>query len=226
MPVLINEFFECDNPACRLRFPGTARYPRWKRCPVCRSSIHLVAAVKNCTEMDNQLGIQRPWQVEALLDNIRSAWNVGSIFRTSDGTGVHKLYLCGITPTPENTKVSKTALGAEINIPWEKSNNGVQLVSLLKEKGYVLWALEDLPIAQPLFQIKFNWNNSPIVLIVGNEVSGVDPGIIELCDKVISIPMLGKKQSYNVAVAYGIAVSFLLYRQSVSHGSLNIFPST
>ena len=226
MPFLINEFFECDNSACRLRFPGAAGHPRWNRCPVCRSRIHLVATMENNTEGNKHIDIQQPWQVEALLDNIRSAWNVGSIFRTSDGTGVQKLYLCGITPSPENTKVSKTALGSEVNVPWEKFNNGVHLASLLKTKGYVLWALEDLSIAQPLFQIKFDWINSPIVIIVGNEVSGVDPGIIEICDKVISIPMLGKKQSYNVSVAFGIAVSFLLYRQSVSHGSLNIFPST
>jgi len=176
--------------------------------------------------MNKQIDIHKSWQVEAMLDNIRSAWNVGSIFRTSDGTGIQKLYLCGITPSPENTKVSKTALGAEFNIAWEKSNNGVHMANLLKTKGYVLWALEDLPMAQPLFQIKSEWNNSPIVLIVGNEVSGIDPGIIEICDKVVSIPMVGKKQSYNVAVAYGIAVSFLLYCQSVSHGSFSIFPST
>ena len=225
MPVHINEFYECDNPACRLRFPGTAGQPRWNRCPVCRSSIHLVATVENNTERNKQIDIQQPWMIEILLDNIRSAWNVGSIFRTSDGTGVQKIYLCGITPSPENTRVSKTALGSEVNVPWEKFNNGVNLASSLKTKGYVLWALEDLPFAQPLFQIKSDWINSPIVLIVGNEVSGVDPGIIEICNKVISIPMLGKKQSYNVAVAYGIAVSFLLYRQSVSHGSRKMFPS-
>lgn len=220
------EFYECDNPNCRLRFPGHEGHPRWNRCPICRSSIHVVATEKNISKTDNHADIQRQLRVEALLDNIRSAWNVGSIFRTSDGTGVQKLYLCGITPSPENPKVRKTALGAEVSIPWEKSNNGVHLASLLKSKGYVLWVLEDLPEAQPLFQIEINSKNSPIVLIVGNEVSGVDPGIIEICDKVISIPMMGKKQSYNVAVAFGIAVSFLLYRQSESQGSRNIFPNT
>jgi len=163
---------------------------------------------------------------EAILDNIRSAWNVGSIFRTADGTGVKMLHLCGITPTPENTKVSKTALGAEVNIPWRKSNNGVQLARQLKSSGYQLWALEDLPGAQDLFTHAIDLPLTMVVLIVGNEVSGIDPGIIELCDRVISIPMVGRKQSYNVAVAFGIAVSFLLYRQSVSQGSRNILPST
>jgi tRNA G18 (ribose-2'-O)-methylase SpoU len=95
----------------------------------------------------------------------------------------------------------------------------------LKSQGNKLWVLEDLPNAIPLFQVDVPVNNSPIVLIVGNEVSGVDPGIIEVCDKIISIPMVGKKSSYNVATAFGIVASFLLYRQSFSQGSLNIFPS-
>jgi 23S rRNA (guanosine2251-2'-O)-methyltransferase len=226
MPISISEFYECDNPDCRLRFPGYGGQPKWNRCPACRSRIHLVATVQNVYETDDLVRIQQRRQVDGLLDNIRSTWNVGSMFRTSDGIGIQKLYLCGITPTPENPKVGKTSLGAEKSIPWEKSNNGVQLANLLKSKGYILWALECLPGAIPLFQMDLESKNSPIVLIVGNEVSGVDPGIIEVCDKVISIPMLGKKGSYNVAVAFGIAASFLLYRQSLSQESLNIFPRT
>ena len=220
------EFFECDNPDCRMRFPGYDGYPRSMRCPVCRSSLQVVLSVKNSKVVDTPETLRTKWKVEAILDNIRSAWNVGSMFRTADGTGVQKLYLTGITPTPENKKVSKTALGAESIIPWEKSNNGVHLARLVKSKGYIIWALEDLPNAVPLFQIDFPVNNTSIIFVVGNEVSGVDPGIIELCDRVISIPMLGKKQSYNVAVAFGIAASFLLYRQSISQESRNIFPST
>jgi 23S rRNA (guanosine2251-2'-O)-methyltransferase len=220
------EFFECDNPECRLRFPGYEGYSRSKRCPICRSNIHVAAIVNNNVEAGFRDRIHHPIIVEALLDNIRSAWNVGSIFRTADGTGVQKLYLGGFTPTPDSSKVGKTALGADANIVWEKFNNGVQLARLLKSKGYILWALEDLPDAIPLFLVDIQENYSTTVLIMGNEVSGVDPGIIEICDKVISIPMLGKKKSYNVAVAFGIATSFLLYRQSLSQGSLNILPNT
>jgi len=166
------------------------------------------------------------WKVEAMLDNIRSTWNVGSMFRTSDGFGIRKIYICGITPTPENSKVGKTALGAELTIPWERSNNGIELANSLKSKGYRLWALEDLPEAEPLFDMAAEPVNAPTVLIVGNEVCGVDPGIIKLCDKVISIPMLGMKHSYNVAVAFGMVASFLFYRHSVSQGSFNILPNT
>ncbi|MFZ2098530.1 MAG: RNA methyltransferase [Anaerolineales bacterium] len=181
---------------------------------------------KNRVERNDPINFKQRWQIEALLDNIRSAWNVGSIFRTADGIGIQKLYLCGITPTPDNSKVRKTALGAEQSVLWEKINNGVDLLGLLKSKGYLIWALEDLPEAQPLFSINKTLWPSPIVLVVGNEINGVDPGIIELCEKVISIQMLGKKQSYNVAVAFGIAVSFFLYCQRVSQESDKILPRT
>jgi 23S rRNA (guanosine2251-2'-O)-methyltransferase len=220
------EFYECANPDCKLRFPSYDGYQRSMRCPICRSRIHVVAAVKKLIEADNPISIKSQYKVEAFLDNIRSAWNVGSIFRTADGMGIRKLYLCGITPTPDNSKVRKTALGAETTLSWEQYNNGVHLAGLLKTKGYSLWALEDLPESTPLFQVEIQSDLVPTVLIVGNEVSGVDPGIIGICDKVVSIPMLGKKQSYNVAVAFGIVTNFLLYRQNVFQGSLNILPKT
>src|SRR4030067_3314787 len=220
------QFYECDNPECDLRFPGYEGFLRWNRCPICRSKTHLVAFVEHPAEKAKPANSSGKWKVEVLLDNIRSAWNVGSIFRTSDGTGIQKIYLCGISPTPENPKVNKTALGAEINIPWEKHNNGVKTANSLKSQGYILWALEDLPDAEPLYRVDLPIINSPLVLIAGNEVCGVDPGIIETCDKVLSIPMLGKKRSYNVAIAFGITASHLLYRQRFSQGSRKIFPST
>ncbi len=220
------EFYECSNPDCSLRFPGYDGYPKSKRCPVCRSTIRVTESVINNIEISMSNKSISDWKLEALLDNIRSAWNVGSIFRTSDGIGVKKIFLCGITPTPDHTKIGKTALGAELTIPWEKSTNGVTLARSLISQGYKLWALEDLPDALPLFETIDIPNDTPIGLIVGNEVCGVDPGIIKLCDKVISIPMLGRKKSYNVAVAYGMAVSFLLYRHILSQGSRNILPKT
>ncbi len=220
------EFYECNNPDCQLRFPGYEGYSKSKHCPICRSSIHIAESVANISEQNKHYGIQNLLKVEGVLDNVRSAWNVGSIFRTADGTGVSKLYLCGITPTPENSKVSKTALGAEEIVHWEKSNNGVRLINNLKFSGYKLWVMEDIPDAIPLFQLDVQSPGAPIALIVGNEISGVDPGIIRICDKVVSIPMLGRKHSYNVAVAFGIASSYLLYRQIVSQGSFNILPNT
>jgi len=125
-------FYECDNPECRLRFPGYEGYSRWNHCPVCRSNTHIVAVAKEPHTPIKQITYQGKWQVEALLDNIRSSWNVGSIFRSADGTGIHKIYLCGVSPTPENPKVRKTSLGAEENISWEHANNGVETAEKLK----------------------------------------------------------------------------------------------
>jgi 23S rRNA (guanosine2251-2'-O)-methyltransferase len=219
-------FYECDNPACRLRFPGYEGYPRTQRCPECRSGIHQVAMADVSTEREKRLAELPGWSVEVMLDNIRSAWNVGSIFRTADGAGIEKLYLCGITPTPENSKVERTALGAEQAILWERHKNGVILAGQLKARGYHIWALEDIPGAIPLYKIQPDQKQTPVVIILGNELAGVDPGVIELSDRIISIPMLGKKRSYNVAVAFGIFTGYLLYFQSVSQGSRNILPNT
>ncbi len=209
-----------------MRFPGTEGQLRWKRCPVCRSTLHLVATVQRTGERYDATREAHLHKIEAVLDNVRSAWNVGSIFRTADGTGISKLYLCGITPSPENAKVNKTALGSEAILAWEKHNNAVHLANQLRSSGKRLWALEDRPGAVALFDIEEDGDHPPVVLIVGNEVSGVDPGVLDLCDKVIAIPMVGKKQSYNVTVAFAIAASFLLYRQIFSQGSRSMLPNT
>jgi len=205
-------FYECINPDCELRFPGYESGPRWNRCPRCRANTRLVAKVGTLSRQQSNIKVNKSGKLIALLDNIRSAWNVGSIFRTADGFGIGKIFLCGISPTPENHKLAKTALGAELSVPWEYFTNGVKLTKDLKSQGYALCALEDYPGATPLFQVDVSPIIVPLVLIAGNEVCGIDPEIIAHCDQVISIPMYGKKQSYNVAIAFGIALSFLSYR--------------
>lgn len=205
-------FYECNNPDCGLRFPDPSRSPKRNRCPRCRSQIHEVALVVNEQERIKPIEVNRKWQMEVLLDNLRSAWNVGSIFRTADGIGINKIYCCGISPTPENQKVKKTSLGAENKIPWVWTANGVKTASDLKSQGYSLWALEDIPEASPFNRVNIPDNTENLVLIVGSETCGVDPGIIELCNRVLYIPMVGSKHSYNVAIAFGIAASFLIYR--------------
>jgi tRNA G18 (ribose-2'-O)-methylase SpoU len=218
------KFYECENPDCNLRFPGYEGYPRWNKCPNCRSDTRIV--VNSIVNWLDQPKLQPDPPIHALLDNIRSALNVGSIFRTSDGIGISQLYCCGITPSPDNPKVGKAALGSQYGVPWSKYNNGLRAAIELKSRGYLLWALESVPGSIPLFQVEIPGSVQPIVLIVGNEIAGVDPGIIDISHKVITIPMLGSKQSYNVAVAFGIATSYLLYRQSCSQGSRNILPKT
>lgn len=143
-------------------------------------------------------------QVVVILDNIRSRENVGSIFRTADAAGVSKIYLCGITPQPPHEKISKTALGADLTVPWKYHKQTWRLIEKLKKDGYQIIALERTKDAENIFKIKRN--SKLIALIVGNEVDGLSREVINRCDMVASIPMYGKKESLNVSVAFGIAV--------------------
>jgi 23S rRNA (guanosine2251-2'-O)-methyltransferase len=141
--------------------------------------------------------------LHVLLDNIRSAWNVGSILRTADGFGFAHAYLCGITPTPENKDVQKTALGADDFVTWSHHMDAVKLVKGLKKEGWKVWAMEEGERAQSIDKIADTTGNT--VLIVGSEVTGVDPALLDLADHIFYIPMRGRKRSFNVAVAFGIA---------------------
>ena len=143
--------------------------------------------------------------VEALLDNIRSVYNVGSIFRTADGAGLRHLHLCGITPPPDHPKTAKTALGAERAVAWTQYRNGLDTAVSLQSRGCQLWAIEDSPLADSLFAAPVLPDDPPIVLIVGNEIAGIDPEILARCDRVLHIPMQGQKKSLNVASAFAIA---------------------
>jgi tRNA G18 (ribose-2'-O)-methylase SpoU len=145
-----------------------------------------------------------------LLDNIRSTWNVGSIFRTADGLGADKLYLCGITPTPANESVRKTSLGAEETLAWEYFRDAHKLAMDLKMEGYRLIGLEQDVRSDSLEKRPLIGSHLP-VLVLGNEVTGVDPDLLDLCDQIIQIPMFGQKNSFNVEVAFGIAAYQLLY---------------
>src|SRR5690606_27572956 len=119
--------------------------------------------------------------------NVRSVFNAGSIFRSADGAGVQHLHLAGMTPTPDHPKFAKTSLGAERRVRWSRSLNAVDLAAHLRQEGMRLWALEDAANAEPLFACRLN-GPQPVVLVVGNEVAGVDPGILALSDRVLSIP--------------------------------------
>jgi 23S rRNA (guanosine2251-2'-O)-methyltransferase len=197
----------CQNPACGLRYPLVEGHPFGERCPLCLGET--ISAVTRFLSPEPFTPPNRPpFQLEALLDNIRSAWNVGAIFRTADGFGVQKLHLCGITPTPENKAVGKTALGADQSIPWTYERNALSTAGKLRKDGVHLWALEQDERAVP---VTASWqaNDQPVVLIVGNEVTGVDPALLDLCEQIVYIPMQGKKRSLNVEVAFGVAMSAL-----------------
>lgn len=202
------EIRQCAAPACRFRFPWTATDPPKLRCPRCGAA---VAVVLRRTIADEVVPTTAPpvAQLHGLLDNVRSTFNVGSILRSADGVGVQHLFLCGITPTPNHPKVKKTALGAEQQVGWTQHANSLDLAQTLKQAGGQLWALEESATAESLFAVRALPVSTPVVLVVGNEVTGVDPDLLACCDRVLTIPMWGIKRSLNVAIAFSIAVYWL-----------------
>ncbi len=212
---------ECQNPACGLRYPLMEGHPFGERCPVCLGPTQATLTRPLNPEPEPPLN-PPPLHLHALLDNIRSAWNVGAIFRTADGLGVRGLHLCGITPTPESKAVRKTALGAENSVPWSYHRNALQAAKTLIEQGTALWALEQDARSQALEEADAgaNWDaDKRMVLVVGNEITGVDPALLDLCERIVHIPMRGSKRSLNVEVAFGIAAWQLLRAAAAKRGS-------
>jgi len=142
--------------------------------------------------------------VYVVLNSIRSNYNVGSIFRTSDGAMIEKLYLCGYTPHPPKKEILKTALGSTESVQWEYIKDPKEIILKMKKEGIKICALE--LTSKSLHYYNLSKNDLPLCLIVGNEITGVSQDLIDLCDFSIEIPQYGIKQSLNVAVAYGISI--------------------
>jgi 23S rRNA (guanosine2251-2'-O)-methyltransferase len=140
-----------------------------------------------------------------ILDNVRSSNNIGSIFRTSDAFLVEKICLCGICATPPDREIHKTALGAEESLNWEYYKETEEAVYKLKEGGYTIIAIEQAEGSISLEKYQPQ-GGEKIALIFGNEVKGVQQEVIYLCDKIIEIPQLGTKHSFNIAVSAGIVL--------------------
>lgn len=151
-----------------------------------------------------------------ILCSIRSLHNVGSIFRTADAAGVDKIYLCGITPTPLDRfgklrqQMTKVSLGAEKTVAWETCFRTGDLIKKLKNEGFEIIALEQNKNSIPYYKFN-NRKNKKVALVVGGEVKGLSKLILDKCDEIIEIPMNGKKESLNVAVAFGIAVFYIIH---------------
>ena len=217
--------------SCGLRYPIAGNKSQSERCPVCKGQTRKIKGQKIQGEnrrvlhdksipgmKDEEKGLYSTSTQDqvvincVLLDNIRSAWNVGSIFRTADGLGYTHVYLCGITPTLENEAVVKTSLGAEEFVTWSYHRDAVKLIKGLKKEFWTVLALEDDERAIPLIsgvaptrEGNAYTKTRKSVLILGNELSGVDPDLLKLSDTIFRIPMIGGKKSFNVAVAFGIA---------------------
>ena len=147
-----------------------------------------------------------PQRFYLILPNIRSCHNVGAMFRCADACGVTKIFLVGYTPTPPRPEIAKVALGAETWVPWQKRKDLKLLITSLQKKGVCVVALEKTGASQDVGKWQKDKHASGVALIVGNEVDGISPDILTLCDAVCHIPMVGKKESLNVSVAAGIGM--------------------
>ena len=153
--------------------------------------------------------------VVIILDNIRSQNNVGSVFRTSDAFRIEKIYLCGITSTPENREVHKTALGAEDAVEWEYVKDTLEVVKQLKNEGYRIFSIEQAENTTSLENFSIG-RNKKYALIFGNEVKGVQQEVIDASDGCIEIPQFGTKHSFNISVTAGM-VLWQVVRPLLSH---------
>lgn len=160
-----------------------------------------------------------------ILHNIRSTYNVGSIFRTADGAGCEKIYLCGITPAPldrfgePQPQLTKVSLGAEKSVPWEKCGSTARLIDKLKKDGLTILAVEQHGKAIPYYKIHLSRHElKKTALVVGHEIKGLSDAVLHRADKILEIPMRGRKESLNVAVAFGIvAFHFLEHLQKLKN---------
>lgn len=146
--------------------------------------------------------------VTVLLDNIRSLYNVGSIFRTADAAGVEKLILTGISGVPPRAEIHKAALGAEATVPWEYVQQPLDALRRLKKAGYKIVVLEHTDSGQ---DFHFAGYHFPLCLVVGHEITGVSDEVVAYADMAVEIPMFGLKQSLNVSVAFGIAIYEIMH---------------
>ncbi|HKJ57422.1 MAG TPA: TrmH family RNA methyltransferase [Nitriliruptoraceae bacterium] len=225
---------QCTSHDCGLRFPVPVEVRMADGCPRCHGSLAEPAAVRTDWPVaargsttaqpgphaatgsgDHDTGsaghvdmvATSGHEVVALLDNVRSARNVGAMLRTADAMGVAHLHLGGITSPGDHPGVAKTALGAQESVAWSSHPDGVALVAALRSDGWEVWAIEEGVGGEWLGAACADVAARPtrIVVVVGHEVAGIDPAILEIVDRRVAIPMRGTKRSLNVATAFGIA---------------------
>lgn len=143
--------------------------------------------------------------VVAVLENVRSAYNVGSVFRTADAFLLEAVYLCGYTAFPPHKEIRKTALGAEETVSWKHFKQVDEALDDLKAKGYKIYAVEQVENSKKLNEVKMG-EGEKIAVVFGNEVTGVEQSTIEKCEGCIEIPQAGMKHSLNIAVAAGVVL--------------------
>lgn len=193
----------CTSPKCAMRFPCPPGDARVGTCPRCE---HPTADLgPYYPPFDHPAEAPNRVELCGILDNIRSALNVGTMLRAADGACLAHMHLCGLTPGADHPKVAKTGLGAEFQVPWTQHLDATACVQALLDHGWVVWAVEStlrsVPIADAVAELP-----DRLALIVGNEIAGVDPGLLDMAAAHLHLPMGGTKTTLNVGVAFGAAI--------------------
>lgn len=154
-----------------------------------------------------------------VLDNVRSMYNVGSVFRTADAYRVERIMLCGITGRPPHPEIHKTALGAEDSVDWQYCADANEAVQTLKSDGYMVYAIEQAEGSISLEKFQVENSCYKLAVVLGNEVKGVQQSVVDLCDGCIELPQFGTKHSLNVSTAAGIVI-WELFKQRMNNTDL------
>lgn len=198
---------KCSGSECGMRYPSPADDPRRNACPLCESPVHQAGtfaeppaiAVPTLDTGDSAL--------VGVLDNIRSAQNVGTMLRSADGAGLDHLYLGGLTAGADNPKVIKTALGAEATVASTSFMDVTECLTSLRANDFELWAIDYTERSVPLQSITERPNR--VAFVVGNERAGVDPLVLETADRHVHLDMYGAKTTLNVGVTFGVVAYWL-----------------
>ena len=157
--------------------------------------------------------LQRAGQIIVIVDNLRSVFNVGSIFRTSECLALHSVYLCGISPTPEHPNMDKTAMGTSQLVPWQYFTDTTTAIQTAKALGYTVYALETAATATSVFETQLEF---PLAIILGNESLGIQADTLSQCDHILDLPVLGWKNSLNVGVAFSICAYQIVFSKHLT----------
>lgn len=189
---------KCTGADCGMRYPCPANDPRRRACPLCESPTQEVGTYP-AAEFDTDTLAPTDCVLIAVLDNIRSALNVGTMLRSADGAALDHVYLGGLTAGVDNPKVIKTALGAQV--PTTSALDLLPAINQLRNDGCEVWAIDRTPTSVPLSQIDIR--PKQLAVVVGNELAGVDPAILAMADRHVHLEMYGSKSTLNVGVAFG-----------------------
>ena len=197
---------KCTSTECGMRYPSPKDDPRRNACALCEAPVRVVASFDEPPPHEPSAATTNG-ELVGVLDNIRSAQNVGTMMRTADGTGLERLVLGGLTAGADNPKVAKTALGAEVAVPSISRRDLLPCLDELRADGYEIWAVDATSDSVALGSVRHR--PARLAFIVGNEVAGVDPDVIAGADRRVHIDMRGTKSTLNVAVVFGIVAYWL-----------------